>query len=82
MNETVRRVIDAAGGPTALARHLGIKIPSLYSWRRIPAERVNAVHAVTGIPREDLRPDLFAPGQYPVDSSRASKSLARREIAA
>lgn len=59
MNETVRRAIEAAGGPTALARKLGIKSPSLYSWTKIPAERVEAVHEATGIPREDLRPDIF-----------------------
>lgn len=59
MNETVRRAIEAAGGPTALARQLGIKSPSLYSWTKIPAERVGAVHEATGIPREELRPDLY-----------------------
>jgi len=59
MNEATKRAIDAAGGPTALARVLGIKLPSLYSWRRIPAERVRRVSEITGIPRHELRPDLW-----------------------
>lgn len=60
-NEVVARAVEAAGGPTKLARHLGIKMTSLYSWTRVPAERVSAVAVATGIPREQLRPDLYAP---------------------
>ena len=35
---------------------------SVYKWKwadKIPAERVLAVEAITGIPRRELRPDLF-----------------------
>lgn len=58
-NPIVQRAIDAAGGPIALAAHLGIKAPSIYSWTRIPAERAAAIAAITGIPRHELRPDLW-----------------------
>ncbi|MBS1056123.1 transcriptional regulator [Gluconobacter kondonii] len=51
--------IQAAGGVAALARELGIKPPSVYSWRQIPPKRVQAVSRITGIPPEELRPDLF-----------------------
>jgi DNA-binding transcriptional regulator YdaS (Cro superfamily) len=43
----------------ALARELGINYQAIQSWKRIPAERVLAIEAITGIPREQLRPDLY-----------------------
>ena len=51
--------IRAAGGVTALARELGLAQPSVSNWSRIPAERVAAVEAITGIDRAELRPDLY-----------------------
>ena len=45
----------------ALGRALGIKYQSVQSWTKIPAERVLAVEAASGIAREQLRPDLHAP---------------------
>jgi TorA maturation chaperone TorD len=56
----VRLAIDAAGGVAALARGLGISQPSVSAWRRVPADRVVAVEALTGVKRQQLRPDLFA----------------------
>jgi TorA maturation chaperone TorD len=52
--------IRAGGGVSALARKIGISQPSLSSWPRVPAERVVAVEAATGIDRAILRPDLYA----------------------
>jgi DNA-binding transcriptional regulator YdaS (Cro superfamily) len=45
-----------------LARKLKLNRSSVHRWARgrIPAERVFDVEKVTGIPREKLRPDLFA----------------------
>jgi TorA maturation chaperone TorD len=71
--------IRAAGGVGALARKLGIAQPSVSNWTRIPAERVVAVEAATGIDRALLRPDLY--GQRPghsgdideVDAARAQE---------
>jgi molybdopterin-guanine dinucleotide biosynthesis adapter protein len=51
--------IRAAGGVGALARKLGISQPSVSNWSRVPAERVTAVEAVTGVGRAVLRPDLY-----------------------
>ena len=45
-----------------LASRLEISRGSVYKWKwadKIPAERVLAVEAITGIPRRELRPDLF-----------------------
>lgn len=51
--------IRAAGGVGALARKIGISQPSVSNWSRIPAERVLAVEAATGVDRNVLRPDLY-----------------------
>ena len=51
--------IRAAGGIGALARALGISQPSVSNWQRVPAERVIAGEALTGVPRANLRPDLY-----------------------
>jgi TorA maturation chaperone TorD len=55
LNEAVR----AAGGISELARQIGISQPSVSNWTRVPAERVLAVEAATGIDRRVLRPDLY-----------------------
>jgi len=60
--QTIRdRVVATAGGWRPLARKLGIRMQSIQMWTRIPAERVIQIEAVTGIPREELRPDLYPP---------------------
>ena len=55
LDEAVR----AAGGVSELARQIGISQPSVSNWSRVPAERVVAVEAATGIGRKILRPDLY-----------------------
>jgi len=50
--EIVEMVTAKAGGESAVARALGIKVQSVQKWKKIPAERVLAVEHVTGIPRE------------------------------
>jgi TorA maturation chaperone TorD len=52
--------IRVAGGVGALARKIGISQPSVSNWSRIPAERVLAVEAATGVDRSLLRPDLYS----------------------
>ena len=54
------RAIQVAGGQAELARRIGITQPSVANWSRVPAERVIAVEAVTGISRLELRPDLYS----------------------
>jgi DNA-binding transcriptional regulator YdaS (Cro superfamily) len=51
------------GGGTALAHILGIKQPSVSAWKTVPAKRVLAVEAATGVRRERLRPDLYPPDE-------------------
>jgi post-segregation antitoxin (ccd killing protein) len=58
----IEEAIAAAGGVSRLGAALGLAHTSILKWRRsgIPAERVPAVEAATGVPRQRLRPDLFA----------------------
>lgn len=42
-----------------LARELGLSPGAVYQWRKVPAERVLDVERITGIPRHQLRPDLY-----------------------
>ena len=51
--------IRAMGGVSVLARGIGVAQPTVSLWRRIPAERVLSVEALTGISRTLLRPDLY-----------------------
>ena len=62
MDEGLREAIKKAGGLRALARALGISQTSLAEWRRVPAERLVQVEAITGIDRSVLRPDLYRRG--------------------
>jgi TorA maturation chaperone TorD len=59
--------IQAVGGVSELARRIGISQPSVSSWDRVPAERVLAVEAATGIQRMRLRPDLYRAPASDVD---------------
>jgi TorA maturation chaperone TorD len=73
----LNRAIDAAGGVAQLARKIGIAQPSVSNWNRVPAQRVIAVEAATGVSRKQLRPDLYAEfaveddAAGPVDAARA-----------
>ncbi|WFU26306.1 Cro/CI family transcriptional regulator [Bradyrhizobium sp. CB1717] len=62
MHETVKKAARLSGGVTALAEALKINRQAIYQWSRIPAERVIPIERISGISREELRPDLFGPG--------------------
>jgi DNA-binding transcriptional regulator YdaS (Cro superfamily) len=55
----LKKAISAAGGICGLARRLGISRVAILQWQRVPAERVIEIERVTGVPREQLRPDLY-----------------------
>lgn len=59
MIDIVTRAAEKAGGVVALSRELGIKHTALYSWTRVPAERVLEIERITGISRHEIRPDIF-----------------------
>lgn len=60
--------VRAAGNQTKLAKALNKTPQAISYWQRklgrIPAEHVPEVEKATGIPRHQLRPDLYpAPGE-------------------
>jgi DNA-binding transcriptional regulator YdaS (Cro superfamily) len=59
----LQKAINLVGGQVALAAKLGIRQNAVSNWihktKRIPAERVLAIEAITGVSRHDLRPDLY-----------------------
>ncbi|ARW47067.1 Cro/CI family transcriptional regulator [Acetobacter pasteurianus] len=59
----VDAVISRCGGVCALAKAIGIHHSSVILWKKtnqIPIKRVLDVERLSGIPREELRPDIFA----------------------
>jgi TorA maturation chaperone TorD len=71
------KAIAAVGGMRALARALGISQPAISGWKRVPSDRVAAVETATGVPRAELRPDLF--GEAPAAVEVAPEDRARAE---
>lgn len=62
--------ISKAGSQKALADLLGLRQSHISNWKnrnkRIPAERVLDVERATGVPRHELRPDLYPLEELPV----------------
>jgi DNA-binding transcriptional regulator YdaS (Cro superfamily) len=74
-NWPYQRVIATVKGRYQLARALGISPQAIYGWRRVPGGRVLQVEELTGIPRSELRPDLYPPEREPeYINGRARKS--------
>ena len=71
----LEQAIRAAGGVSELARRIGVSQPSVSNWLRVPAGRVLAVEAATGVARSVLRPDLYGeqPALNEVDEARAQE---------
>jgi len=61
--DALKKAKLAAGGASAIARHLGLTPQAVLQWKSVPPERVLDVERLTGVSRYDLRPDVF--GQRP-----------------
>jgi len=59
----VVEAVERAGGISALAMALNVTPQAVWKWvheqGRVPATRVLEVERVSGVPREQLRPDVF-----------------------
>lgn len=58
----LRRATSIAGGQSALARKIGKRQSHVWAWLksgRVPAEMCAPIERATGVPRHELRPDLF-----------------------
>jgi TorA maturation chaperone TorD len=62
----LERAIASAGGQSALARMIGKTQGHVWHWlkvaKRVPAEVVIAIEGATGVPRYELRPDVYPAG--------------------
>lgn len=65
---TFKELVGQHGMATKLGRSLGVSHMTVLLWARgrIPAERVMAVEQATGLPRHELRPDLYPPAREAV----------------
>ncbi|MGC2203289.1 MAG: Cro/CI family transcriptional regulator [Stellaceae bacterium] len=70
----LEEAIRAVGGVTELARRIGISQPSVSNWSRVPADRIVAVEAATGVTRAVLRPDLYADATDAFDDTAVARS--------
>jgi len=68
--ESLQEAVALAGSQSNFARICGVSQAAVWKWlhrsRRMPAERVLAAEAATGVSRHELRPDI-----YPKELERA-----------
>ena len=66
-SSALERAVASVGGQAKFARLIGVTAQAVSQWDEVPPLRVLAVESVSGVPRHELRPDL-----YPVeDEARA-----------
>lgn len=60
--EAIKRAVDAMGGGAKLAAAIGVAGPTVSQWikgvRKVPVERCMQIEQHTGVPCEQLRPDV------------------------
>lgn len=77
MKKTPLSLVKKMGGPVAVARALRLRSHTgVYAWKVIPAHHVITLEAQFGIPREELRPDLYRPAVASSVSSAAPHEAA------
>jgi hypothetical protein len=56
----LRRAIEVAGSMRKLGQRIGVSHQAIVAWHdRVPVNWMLKVEKITGIPRHELRPDLF-----------------------
>jgi DNA-binding transcriptional regulator YdaS (Cro superfamily) len=63
MDTGLERVIGHFGNKSAMATALQIARQAIQQWDRVPVNRVLEIERMTGIPRTELRPDIYPPEQ-------------------
>lgn len=57
----MNRLREEHGMLSKIAREIGVYAQAVHQWKMVPLERVVDVERITGIPREQLRPDYHLP---------------------
>lgn len=58
-DKALQKAINAVENAEFLAEKLEISPQALSQWRRVPPLRVLEVERITGVPRHELRPDIY-----------------------
>jgi DNA-binding transcriptional regulator YdaS (Cro superfamily) len=59
MEIALERAVRLSGGQAAFARSIGVTAQAVSQWDKVPPLRVLEVERVSGVPRHELRPDLY-----------------------
>lgn len=64
MSDGLKRAIEVAGGQNSLAKRINVTQSQVWYWlvrskKGVPAERVLDIERETGVPRSELRPDIW-----------------------
>jgi len=64
----LKKAIESCGGQSSLASLIGKKQAHISIWlnrdKKVPAEMVLTIEKVSGVPRHELRPDIYPPDEY------------------
>ena len=58
-NEIITQICKPNGGGTQIAKALGISRQAIYQWKEIPPKHLVALEKITGVPRAEMRRDLY-----------------------
>lgn len=63
-NDSLKRACEILGGQKALAEQIGTSQSQVWYWltkskKGVPAEFVLKIEAASGVPRHEIRPDIF-----------------------
>lgn len=65
--EALQKAIDKIGSQSKLSKVIGESQQNISHWLnkgRVPAEQVLPIERLTGVPRYELRPDIYPPEEY------------------
>lgn len=55
----LEKAAAVVGSKWKLGKALGLSKAAIYFWKEIPVKHLAAIEKLTGVPREELRPDIF-----------------------
>lgn len=58
-SDALKRAVEKVGGQAEFARLIGITAQAVSQWDEVPPLRVLAVERISGVSRQELRPDLY-----------------------
>ena len=82
-SQALSAAVQIAGSQSALGRVLGVSQRAVWRWvsegKHLPPQHVLAVEAATGIPKEQLRPDIYPPHEQQDNPVSRSGDLDRAQ---